>query len=614
MAEDGKRFVDTVAEISQAGRAPKNDPALFALALAVADKRREVSSYALSKLPVVARIPTHLFHFAEYVQSLRGWGRALRSGVADWYLSKPAEKLAYQLAKYQSRNGWTNANLLRLSHANPELQADHKELLHWAVKGWESVGDEAPQSKALLPIWVFEKAKRLTSQAGVKELVRLIAEYDLPRECVPTEFLSQVEVWDALLQKMPMTAMIRNLGKMTSIGLVSPNSEAAKMVGERLEDAELLHKARIHPISVLMAQSVYKTGHGIKGSLSWSPVPRVINALEKAFYASFANAPKTGKRFYIGLDVSGSMGSGNVAGTPLTPREAAAAMAMVTMKTEDEYYIAGFTNGSYRSLHSGSGYGSGVTKLELTPDMTLDAACRYTAGLPFGGTDCALPMIDALAKKIPADVFIVITDNETWAGEKHAATAGCDIKSSMDVVRIGQLKGIPVFCDKNAWEADHIAVVSRVKPHTDFDNEIESGLFKMMSIGLGKQEGSEYYHRAGHQYSYAEIFPAVGKEVLQTGKVLFGLAIVENGYGDTAKVEAILPKDFYEKERNLLRLAKLWLGRLPFDDLDLLIVDEMGKNISGTGMDSNVIGRPCIQKHRSCQKSVSYWPRSHSGI
>jgi 60 kDa SS-A/Ro ribonucleoprotein len=433
LAEDGKKFVDTVAQISHAGRAPKNDPALFALALAVADKRKDVSAYALSKLPDVARIPTHLFSFAQYVQSLRGWGRALRSGVADWYLSKPAEKLAYQLAKYQSRNGWSNADLLRLSHANPELQPNHKILLNWAVKGWESVGDAPHPSKAILPVWAFEKAKRLTPQTGVKELVRLIAEYDLPRECIPTEFLSQVEVWEALLQKMPMTAMIRNLGKMTSIGLVSPNSDAAKMVGKRLEDSELLHKARIHPISVLMAQSVYKSGHGMKGNLSWSPVPRVVNALEKAFYASFANAPKTGKRFYIGLDVSGSMGSGNVAGTPLTPREAAAAMAMVTMKTEDEYYIAGFTNGTSSCMWSNRGYGSGVTKLELTPDMTLEAACRYTAGLPFGGTDCALPMLDAAAKNIPADVFMVITDSETWAGSTHPTVALQQYRNKMKI-------------------------------------------------------------------------------------------------------------------------------------------------------------------------------------
>ena len=210
---------------------------MFALALAVADKRKDVSAYALSKLPDVARIPTHLFSFAQYVQSLRGWGRALRSGVADWYLSKPADKLAYQFAKYQSRNGWSNADLLRLSHANPELQPDHKILLNWAVKGWESVGD-LRMIRRLLPVWAFEKAKRLNTQTGVKELVKLIAEYDLPRECIPTEFLAHVEVWDALLQKMPMTAMIRNLGKMTSIGLVSPNSDAARMVGRRLEDAE----------------------------------------------------------------------------------------------------------------------------------------------------------------------------------------------------------------------------------------------------------------------------------------------------------------------------------------------------------------------------------------
>jgi hypothetical protein len=179
----------------------------------------------------------------------------------------------------------------------------------------------------------------------------------------------------------------------------------------------------------------------------------------------------------------------------------------------------------------------------------------------------------------------------------NAAAMGCDIRSSMDVVRIGEVKGIPVFCDRNAWEADHIAVVARVKPHTDFDNEIESGLFKMMSVGLGKREGAEHYHRAGHDYGYADVFPAVGKTMLEMAKVLFGLAVVENGNGQTARIEAILPLEFYEVEKALLVQAKAWLGRLPFETLDLLIVDEMGKNISGTGMDPNVIGRPCIQKH-----------------
>ena len=175
-------------------------------------------------------------------------------------------------------------------------------------------------------------------------------------------------------------------------------------------------------------------------------------------------------------------------------------------------------------------------------------------------------------------------------------TMGCPMKSSMEVVEIGKVKGTAVFCDKNAWGADHIVVVGRIKAHTDFDGEIESGLYKMMAIGLGKQHGAENYHRAGHHYSYAEIFPLVGQAVLDSGHVLFGLGIVENGHDQTAKVQAILPKDFAAAEKALLTEAKAWMARLPFDKLDIVIVDELGKNISGAGMDPNVIGRASVQK------------------
>lgn len=176
------------------------------------------------------------------------------------------------------------------------------------------------------------------------------------------------------------------------------------------------------------------------------------------------------------------------------------------------------------------------------------------------------------------------------------ATMGCPLKSSMEVVEIGKVKGTTVFCDKNAWGADHIVVVGRIKAHTDFDADIESGLFKMMAIGLGKQHGAENYHRAGHHYSYGEIFPLVGKAVLDTGHVLFGLGIVENGHDQTAKVQAVLPKDFESVEKALLKEAKAWMARIPFDRLDVLIVDDLGKNISGAGMDPNVTGRASVQK------------------
>ncbi len=176
------------------------------------------------------------------------------------------------------------------------------------------------------------------------------------------------------------------------------------------------------------------------------------------------------------------------------------------------------------------------------------------------------------------------------------ASMACPIQSSMDVVEIGKTKGTPVFCDRNAWEADHIVVVGWINAHPDFAGEIESGLFKMMAIGLGKQQGAEHYHRAGQHYSYAEIFPLVGRAVLETGHVLCGLGILQNGYGETAKVQALRPPDFASGEKALLREAKAWKARLPFEAIDLLIVDEMGKNINGAGLDPLVIGRPTIQK------------------
>jgi hypothetical protein len=251
-----------------------------------------------------------------------------------------------------------------------------------------------------------------------------------------------------------------------------------------------------------------------------------------------------------------------------------------------------------------------IEALGLRNRVTSGQTIAITAGSRgITGIDKILAAVVQECKLLGLRPFIVPAMGShagaTAQGQKHllehygvtASAMGCEIKSSMDVVRIGEVNGIPVFCDQNAWEADYIGVVARVKPHTDFDFEIESGLFKMMSIGLGKREGAEHYHRAGHDYGYAHVFPAVGMKVLETARILFGLAIVENGYGQTARLEAALPGDFYETERALLVQAKSWLGKLPFDAIDLLIVDEMGKNISGTGMDPNVIGRDCIQKH-----------------
>lgn len=169
---------------------------------------------------------------------------------------------------------------------------------------------------------------------------------------------------------------------------------------------------------------------------------------------------------------------------------------------------------------------------------------------------------------------------------------GAPIRSSMDVVEIGRtVEGWPVYLDKLAASADHIGVVARIKPHTNYSGKIESGWLKMMVIGLGKREGAGWYHRVFLDHSYDTVVRSVSRIIRQKSPITFGLATVENGREETALIEAALPEDFESVEERLLEKAKEWLARLPFREADLLIVDEIGKEISGSGMDTNVVGR-----------------------
>jgi len=171
-------------------------------------------------------------------------------------------------------------------------------------------------------------------------------------------------------------------------------------------------------------------------------------------------------------------------------------------------------------------------------------------------------------------------------------SVGAPILSSMEVVEIGKSSfGFPILVDKYAAEADGIIVVNRIKPHTEFEGPIESGLMKMMAIGMGKHRGCLEVHRQTVHYGYREVIPEIGRTILEKMPILFGVGIVENVYDETAYIRAILPSDFLSEEKRLLAEAKRLMARLPFEKIDVLIIDEMGKNISGTGMDTNVIGR-----------------------
>ncbi|MBP7999212.1 MAG: TROVE domain-containing protein [Candidatus Promineifilaceae bacterium] len=414
LALDGQRVVNRVVSISEAGRAPSNDPALFVLALAAGHGDEATRRAALDALPQVARIGTHLFHFLAFVEGFRGWGRGLRRAVANWYTAMPAAKLAYQAIKYRQRDGWTHRDALRLAHPQAEGETQNA-LLHWMARGWPDVGPEPHPDEVLRLIWAYEQAQRATDEAQVIELVR---QYNLPWEALPTQFLASAQVWDALLPHLPLTALVRNLGRMTANGLLMPLSDAAATVVSRLQNAEHLLQARVHPIAVLTALMTYAQGQGMRGKLSWMPVPAVLDALDKAFYLSFANVEATGKRVVLALDVSGSMAMSSIGQVPgLTPRVAAAAMALITAATEERHTIIAFSQK--------------MMKLNISSRQRLDNVVKATSDLPFMGTDCALPMLWALENKVKADAFIIYTDSETWAGNIHPTQALREYRQKM---------------------------------------------------------------------------------------------------------------------------------------------------------------------------------------
>ena len=424
LKKDGVKVVEKTVDIMKSGRAPKPDTAIFVLALAASMGDDATRKAALAAVPTALKTGTHLLKFVDAVNAQRGWGRGLKKAIQLWFKGRKNETLALQLVKYKQREGWSMKDVLRLAKPVPETEVQGK-LFGWTAKKekaeWAKAS-VAPGDKALDFVWATEQAAKFkllpektdwkeaksilieANQATVNKLVDLIVTYRLPREALPTEALNRVEVWDALLQDMPMTAMIRNLGTMSKIGLLKPLSDAEKLVFQRLTDAERLRGAKVHPIQVLSALRTYASGRGVRSAATWDVSNKIVEALDEAFELSFGAVEPAGTRHLLGLDVSASMSGGEIAGVPgLSPRAATAALAVVAARTEPWAAIMGFDHG-IRDL--------GVT----AKDSILDATEKVSINNG-GGTDASLPMTWALKKKIQVDTFVVLTDNETWAGK-----------------------------------------------------------------------------------------------------------------------------------------------------------------------------------------------------
>jgi len=405
---DGEYLVRRVVEISTAGRAPKQNAGVFALAMASVLGNDATRSAAYRAIPDVCRTGTTLFMLAKYRKQFGGSSRGWRNAVGRWYLGKNADDLAYQVIKYRQREGWTHRDLLRKVRPNPTDTHDARlrTVLRWAA------GHEVDVSGV-----PFLEGYVKANEPGAN-VAKAVADYGLPWEALPDEALGRTDVWNALLDRhMPLGALVRQLPRLTRLGLLPQMGGRTADVVAQITDGDRLRKSRIHPMRILLAHKTYEQGHSEQGSSTWTPTRQVIDALDSAFYAAYGNVKPTGKRTLLALDVSGSMGMFSVG--PITCREASAAIALVTANVEPNCAIVGYSNT--------------LVELDISPRQRLSDAVRKISSLPFQSTDCRLPFRVAKQEKWALDTVVSMTDNETWAGPQHMHQALADYRADSGI-------------------------------------------------------------------------------------------------------------------------------------------------------------------------------------
>lgn len=473
LSRDGLETVKHIVAVSKAGRAPKQDYGLFALAMATSPEFADEATrkLALAAVPEVARTGSTLMKFLQYAEQFRGWGRGLRTSVSAWYDDKDIEAVAYQVFKYRNRDDRRHDDVLRQAHpsgadinhallynylAASSPTAGSRRKANGGAAGW-NVQLNGRAQRGTLPVLVdaFETVQSLGkadkwTKAATRETVLLIQGHNgLSWEMLPDAALGEREVWEALFEDgIPMTALMRKLPVLTRLGMC--NGDFGRKVAAQLVDVERLKRGRVHPVSVLVAQRTYAKGQG-QGS-SWTPERVIVDGLDEMFYASYGAVEPAGKNTMIALDLSASMtwqhvstlphqvgkNAGKASTMPLDAREMSAALSMVTAATEPEYEIVGFTSSHYSYQRAGlqswsyagrmasnkwGNIGSAISKLDISPRRRLDDIVGYIGSQPAGGTDCALPMLYAAANRIHVENFAIYTDNETWAGAMKVGEA-----------------------------------------------------------------------------------------------------------------------------------------------------------------------------------------------
>ena len=424
VAADGVRVVDLATEISTARppRAPKNRPALFVLAAAAARGDADTRQAVKASLAQVARTTDHFATFFGYWKNLGGKataggtapviGRAMRTALASWFLNGDVDQVAWRVCKARQRRtpsgeAFALRDALRIAHPKADSPA-RRALFGW-IAG--NVSDEDVRTQ-VPSVDAFLTAQAVT---GPVEAIDVVQDRGVPWEFLPDAVLTDPGVWDELVDTIGMTALIRNLSRMTRIGTLTPMGDATRRAAARLTDASALAKARIHPMDLFLALRVYGAGHAQPNPRAdvqrWSPVPAIVDALDEAYELSFGHMEPSGRRLLIAVDSSGSMSWGGVrhGGTPLgSCYEVGNAMAVILHRIE---------GGNCHVID----VDTAVHASRVTARTNLREIGSWRPS--GGGTDLSLPFQWAQQQRLDVDGVVVFTDNETWAGRQHPSQA-----------------------------------------------------------------------------------------------------------------------------------------------------------------------------------------------
>ena len=330
-----------------------------------------------------------------------GWNPRHKRAITKWYLNKKPIDLIYTMTKYKNRNGWRHEDVLRLAHIKKPDSA-YDQIFKYTTSGYtQYIDTKSNKDETVLNFITAYQELSQSAFGSISNVIELINKHNFAREHIPTGLLGNVDIWNALCQKMPMTAMLRNLNKITSVGVFDKYPETLNIIINRLTTQETIHKSKVHPLQFLISTYMYSSGTGFKGSLTWNPVQSIITALNKSFRLSFKNVEPTNKSFLLALDVSGSMTSrGSVSGIEcMTAAQISCAMAMILASVETNCDIMGFSNK--------------FKELDIKPDADLNTNLTKTHDSNFGCTDCCLPFTWATEKNKRYDCIIVFTDSET---------------------------------------------------------------------------------------------------------------------------------------------------------------------------------------------------------